>query len=245
MNGTEGPEFQPVAPRARGVVVWSWLALVAACLGVLVAILRLSLLADFVLGQTDPAVFHPSDAMTTAVVALQFTVQAITSIAFLIWTYGAYRNLQPLNARPPRYTPGWAIGGFFVPFLNLFRVPQVMGELWRESQPPAAPTVGVMGNPAADARSVDTQRVSWWYALCILSSFCARASLQDATGAADPMGTVAMTTWFSLASDALDIPRALLAIDIVRSVTRWQTDRHAQWALSSEPLPDPRQYPVA
>ena len=52
-----------------------------------------------------------------------------TGVAFLVWFSRAYRNLDALDL-PRRYGTGWAIGGWFVPFLNFARPKQVADDIW-------------------------------------------------------------------------------------------------------------------
>jgi hypothetical protein len=58
-----------------------------------------------------------------------------TGIVWLVFVHRAHSNLDALGARDLRFTHGWAVAGFLVPFLNLVRGPQVMSELLRASEP--------------------------------------------------------------------------------------------------------------
>jgi hypothetical protein len=70
--------------------------------------------------------------VTAGVLAVMF----LAGIGFLIaWTNRAYRNLPALGARDLRFTAGWAIGGWFVPFLNFVRPKQILDDVWRVSCP--------------------------------------------------------------------------------------------------------------
>jgi hypothetical protein len=42
-----------------------------------------------------------------------------------------YRNLPTLSTFTRRFTEGWAIGAWFVPFLNLVRPKQIIDDIWR------------------------------------------------------------------------------------------------------------------
>jgi hypothetical protein len=42
-----------------------------------------------------------------------------------------YKNLPTLATFPRRFTEGWAIGAWFVPFLNLVRPKQIIDDIWR------------------------------------------------------------------------------------------------------------------
>src|SRR5207245_1107765 len=62
-------------------------------------------------------------------------VMIITAVVFLIWLYRSYANLQALWTEGHTYAPGWAVGYYFIPILNLFRPCQVMQETWKGSDP--------------------------------------------------------------------------------------------------------------
>ena len=66
---------------------------------------------------------------------LVFPVWIGTIVAFCMWTHRAARNLPALGGRGLKYTPGWAVGWFFVPIANLVMPYLVAAEIWRESDP--------------------------------------------------------------------------------------------------------------
>ncbi len=53
----------------------------------------------------------------------------LTVIVFLTWFYRAAKNAQGFASDPLTHGPGWAIGGFFVPFLNLARPYQMARQI--------------------------------------------------------------------------------------------------------------------
>jgi hypothetical protein len=54
---------------------------------------------------------------------------------FLIWVYRANRNARALGAEGMRYTPGWSVGWFFIPFASLFKPYLAIRETWKASNP--------------------------------------------------------------------------------------------------------------
>lgn len=59
-----------------------------------------------------------------------------TLILFLIWIYKSYEKLQNFHPMSEiRFSPGWAVGWFFVPFANLYKPFQIIRELFSKSQP--------------------------------------------------------------------------------------------------------------
>jgi hypothetical protein len=85
-----------------------------------------------------------------------------TAICFLVWlwrmSWNANRVLQAQGVRNP---PGWAIGAFFVPVLNLFLPCLVLQELWQSSDPGAT----------QNGHAWKNTRCSWvvrtWWLLCL------------------------------------------------------------------------------
>jgi len=72
-------------------------------------------------------------------------------IPFIAWFYRAYRNLPLLDVKS-RFSPGWAIACWLIPFAN-WVLPGVIGdEIWRAGRPPGRP-------PRADG--LNLARV-WW-----------------------------------------------------------------------------------
>ena len=62
-------------------------------------------------------------------------VLLLTHIVFLCWVHAANRNAHALGARGMQFTPGWSVGWFFIPVLNLVRPYQVVKEICQASDP--------------------------------------------------------------------------------------------------------------
>jgi hypothetical protein len=77
----------------------------------------------------------------------------LTAIFFLRWVYRANENARRLGAVDMHFTPGWAIGWYFMPIANLAMPYHVMKEIWNASVSPA------------DWRSLrgPTIVVVWWW----------------------------------------------------------------------------------
>jgi hypothetical protein len=58
-----------------------------------------------------------------------------TIVAFAMWTHRVAMNLPALGSRRLQYTPGWAVGWFFIPLANFVMPYFVAAEIWRESDP--------------------------------------------------------------------------------------------------------------
>jgi hypothetical protein len=63
-------------------------------------------------------------------------VYAVTGIFILVWIFKAHKNAIDFGIKK-QFTPGWAVGSFFVPFINLLRPYQAMIEVYSCSKSPS------------------------------------------------------------------------------------------------------------
>ena len=67
-------------------------------------------------------------------------VALATSIVWLIWQHRGQSNLWARGVPGLRYSPGWAVGWWFVPFASFFMPYKTTRELWWNAGRPAAST---------------------------------------------------------------------------------------------------------
>jgi Domain of unknown function (DUF4328) len=180
-----------------------------------------------------------SDDRQAAVGLLQIVVFVGTVVAFLVWFSRAYRNLPSLGAQSLRFGQGWAIGYWFVPVICLYRPKQIANDIWRASDPSSPVDQGDSWKNKNASPLLDC----WWLlwvVIGLVGNYAARTYF--AGESADEQITA--TTADAVAS-ALDIPTALLAILVVRSITRRQA-RRAQLMEQGEVPSDqgPRHEPL-
>ena len=84
----------------------------------------------------------------------------VTAVAFIIWLHRARINVRAFGCRRFHYPRIWAIIGFFVPILNLFRPYQVVSEVWRASDPRAVETPVTW-----TSMPVSRYVLAWWVTL--------------------------------------------------------------------------------
>ena len=110
-----------------------WISVVVACIALADDV------AEFVqvqVGQLTPDQVANNDPIQGIVGLLQSGLGILTGITFLKWIYRAYKNIQGFGAEGLRFSPGWAVGYYFIPILSLIRPVQVMSEIWRASDDP-------------------------------------------------------------------------------------------------------------
>jgi hypothetical protein len=160
-------------------------------------------------------------------------VYLLTAIFFLIWLNKANKNLTPLGADYLEFTSGWAVGWWFIPFANLVKPFQVVKEVWRESDPEIAEDTGFLSNVSGGAPGY----IGLWWGLWIVSNIfnniAARASEATSTESIQLSGAV------FVASGALSIAAAVLAIMVVRDITQRQELRFARSGMRRNQAPPP------
>jgi hypothetical protein len=157
-----------------------------------------------------------NDVRQMMVGGAHFLFFVIAAIVFMIWFHRVYANLEALGARSLTYTPGWAVGCWFVPILNLFRPVQIAQEIWRKSEPTGAPLV--------DDDSHTSSLIGLWWAGWIGSNFITQVSLRLGWSARTPQDLVSATMW-QMISDIVSCGAAILALVVVHEITSRQTSR--------------------
>jgi hypothetical protein len=88
---------------------------------------------------------RPEDAMWSALAALLvaaiaiclFIIQVVMIVHLCKWIHRANANVRGFGAQGLNFTPGWAVGWFFVPLANLLLPYQAVVEIWKASRSPA------------------------------------------------------------------------------------------------------------
>jgi hypothetical protein len=169
-----------------------------------------------------------NDSRQTAVAILQVLFFYAIAVPFLIWFRRAHKNLPSLGRRGLVFSPGWAVGFFFVPFLNLVRPFQAMREIWYGSDPGRLDLDLDPEGAGGHDRLGTPPLVGWWWALFILSNVASNMSASFYSIALRAEASAELLLAASIltaAADLLLIPSALVAMRLVGRVTRWQVQR--------------------
>lgn len=150
---------------------------------------------------------------------LQLGAYLGTAIAFIVWLFAVYRNLGHLGVPNYRFKPGWAIGGWFVPFLNLVRPKQIVDDAWRGSDP----DVGEIHDVNWHKLPV-SPLLHWWWAAFIISGFAGNIYAQIALPA-ETLANIRTAYAWGLWSDVLGSIAGILAIVLVVKLSRRQGAR--------------------
>ena len=137
-------------------------------------------------------------------------------IVFCCWIYRANANARALGADDMNFTPGWSVGWFFVPFMNLFKPFKVMKEIWQASSPNIKESWQV--------QTVSALVPAWW-ALWLLSQFTGQAATRMSFNASS-FDQLSNASTVMLVSDCIDIPLSIVILMIIRGIHDNQQRRH-------------------
>jgi hypothetical protein len=159
----------------------------------------------------------------TLVVSLPIMVVTLsTSVVFLMWVYLANVNARGLGAQGMSYSPGWAVGWYFVPIWNLWKPFLAMKEIWQASE-----------NPVAWSSLKTPRLLRIWWTLWISNNFLGYltfvisfvSGVERAAGAGHSAAVASGI--IGIVSNLVAIPLCLVAIRMVREIFRMQS----QWAV--------------
>jgi uncharacterized protein DUF4328 len=145
-----------------------------------------------------------------------------TSIVFIMWMHRTYKNVMALGTPQLRYSPGWTIGAWFIPFVNLVKPYQVIREIALASNP----KIGSLPRSERETHSTPGVIKLWWtfFLLRAVASRAANASLDDNL-TFNQLVTVSYVNIFYAATVSL---AALFAIFTIQRIDNQQLVRAAE-----------------
>jgi hypothetical protein len=161
-----GEPYRPLGRRAQIVTILLIIGIGTTIVGVVSGLMERSLLDDVQQGQfITPTQADDNDRRQLLVAVVDGTVFIATGVFFLFWFHRVYRNLPALGG-DRRYGTGWAIGSWFVPFLNVWRPKQIVNDIWRESGPHTTDEYGTKD----ERNNVPNLFLLWWLAWLLMGA---------------------------------------------------------------------------
>lgn len=159
---------------------------------------------------------------------LELTIYVATVVFFLVWLYRAHDNLRAFNPwRQLDHSPGWAVGSFFIPFVNLIVPYRAVREVWQKSGPPDEALLSEPSPPA---------RFPIWWLFWLLASFAGNISLRLSFNESVPESTATMV---SMIASALSIVAGVFAYLVVDSIDKRQEETTGKLQLGTISGPPP------
>ena len=167
----------------------------------------------------DVGAFESQEAMETAaesndlreqiVAILQLLVFITAGVLSLMWIHRACFNAR-VRATYMQFTPGWAVGWYFIPIGNLWKPYLAMKEIWE--------TTAAQANKSM---AEGAWLLGWWWTFWIVSNIFANAAFRMSLRA-ETIDELSSMTQMMLASDLIDIPLTILFIQIVKRISSAQ-----------------------
>ena len=161
------PEFTPVSAHAL-VATLCFVALgLVTVVSMVSTIAEIGLLQQLASGAAiSNAEAERNDGCQALIGYAYLGVFAVTVISVLAWINRASGNLRGLRVEDQRFSPGWAVGAWFVPIVMLFRPYQIMKEVWQGSHP-----AGGDGDLLAWRQAPVSPLLGFWWAAWLVSNW--------------------------------------------------------------------------
>ena len=167
---------------------------------------------------------------------LRFFVFLATVVLFLRWLHRAYSNLPALGVRHPEYSPRWAVGCFFVPYINLVRPYQIVGEIWRAGEPDSVEDDATQFH-FIQARSRSTPLiVKAWWRLYIAAGVAGYLAWCLSWGGNNSAADLVALNWIIEAAYFFNLLAAILAILVIKNIDQMQEEKHQRLLAASAQL---------
>lgn len=179
---------------------------------VLVVVVLLGEIAEYsgTIDLSDPEM-PPLVQLYTAALLISFVVTIATIIVFAMWIYRAAANIVAAGVPGFDYTPGWAVGWYFIPFANLVKPFTAMRQTWNASH-------GGAGNELDRGHGLLTLWWATWLISNIANNISARMQI-SATSFEALQSSLVLGMVGSLVSLAL-YPAAYLIVDRITAAQR-------------------------
>jgi hypothetical protein len=227
----DGPQgaVLPLGTLVRVAIAGLVFAALAQAMSIVADLNRISLDQSFLDGGAiNPSDIQHADDLDKIATIAGYAGLVVGAACFIPWFNRAYGNLTRLGFRKLRYAPGWAVGGWFIPIVNLFRPKQIANDIYRASTP------GLDTSTEFWKTQPISGLLSWWWGLYIASGLLAgigasTASTDDTNFTTALEATRAVReeksglVLTSIAS-GVGIVAAILAIKLVTDLTQRQEE---------------------
>ncbi|UCC95406.1 MAG: DUF4328 domain-containing protein, partial [Candidatus Omnitrophota bacterium] len=158
--------------RAKRLIAIMWVIVMLCAIAISSNYAQINLLSKARDGYSISQEAVDLNDLRQGIIGILQSISFILAFVFLLmWMHRAHKVLPSLNVQNLKYSPGWAVGGFFVPFLNLVRPYQVMREIWQAS------TTRVDAANGSSWKNIKASPlVGNWWGLWILDGILARVA---------------------------------------------------------------------
>ena len=208
-------EFKNPTNLTKWTKIFLYVQVIISIIAIASSTLEYQLLSDFKSGvytsqELAVEAGKESDARQHVVGIAQFIIFIVLWILILKWIYRANYNARQLGATGMTFTPGWSIGWYFVPIINLWKPYQAMKEIWKTSSDP-------LNWKTQSVSSI----LSWWWLFWITCGIAANISFRM-TMRAEEIDEFIAANIITQVSDVIGISLNLITIAIISRVYKMQ-----------------------
>lgn len=225
MNEFRSKDFTDPDTRATLAIVFISILIVVTVCCVISDYYQYDLLQRIAAGENVTAEEAELNDLRQSGFAIVFVLSVILElIFFLMWVYRAYSNLQGLG-HDTQWSPGMAVGYFFIPIFNLFRPYQAVKEIWENSFP--------QKNSGIYIEKTSSGIVGVWWALMIFANIMGQIEIRVYP---DPqtIQEIIDSTVVSLIGYVPYVFIGILLLKIVRTVSKAQVEKRQAYLLNPE-----------
>ncbi|MGQ0824292.1 MAG: DUF4328 domain-containing protein [Actinomycetota bacterium] len=212
----------PVVPPASRTLA-QWIQVMAGIAAALYAFVLLASIAarsafdDLVGGNlfTDDQEFQDADDVLSATRVLAFLSVSTLVILLIVWLYQVARSAARHNAVGRRWSPGWAVGGWFIPLANMV-IPWLV---FRENEK-IAHSAAVGRIPMWPHAPLPLTSNLWWVLVVSGQVMLLAGGAQYGDEFADASQVRSGATFIAIGAVALAVG-SILVIPVVRRISRF------------------------
>lgn len=176
------------------------------------------------------AAAQASDRNMMIMGALQLVVGIASVILWFVWVFRSNKLARALGASSMKYSPGWSVGWFFVPIMNLFKPYFAMKEIYLATMDPKSFDTEQEVEDQPESLNI----LKLWWLVYLVDSWLGRFAFRQTMRADTIDELIAANSWMT-ASDAVTIVGSLATIWVVREFSQKQQDAFGAATTSAEP----------
>ena len=162
---------------------------------------------------------------TAGLFVLETLILIPTAVLWCVWQFRAQSNLHAMGVGSLRFTPGWAVGWWFIPLANIVMPYRAMRELWQASEPGAGAVDWKMVRPSP--------LLGVWWAAWLLGRYVLPTVAFGFSN--ETIDGLIARSWLFIGTEVAIIAAAILAILVLRGIEVRQEakfERTSSWAVT-------------
>ncbi len=212
-------QWRSLEGLTTAIIVLLWGAIAFGVLSIVAFANRLVVIDDILSADFDRTIgdrADDADAFVGASAIFLGLVSLAIFVLIIIWTFRAMKNNEYLGRDNARFTSGWGIAGWLIPFANLVIPVLIFQDLWRGSD--ASVPRGDPGWRQAKGSAL----VGWWWATFLISRFSLPIGQEAETR--DEIRDLRTSDQAAIATLVVSFAAAILLMRVLREIATRQVE---------------------